>query len=82
MTNMIKKCSFQIFSKIKSLDFYSSGVLEPPQAHLVLLPSSYDLCSKEEEESDDRCFTVIILSGTLILLATVSASVGFILGFF
>ena len=57
-----------------------SGTFEASQSHLVLLPSSYELA--KEEDGGERCFTVIILSGSLILLATVSASLGFILGLF
>ena len=60
---------------------YNSGALDPPQAPVVLMPSSYDL-SPKENDNDDRCFTLILISGSLILLATVSASVGFILGIF
>ena len=58
-----------------------SGTFEAPQSQLVLLPSSYEL-AKEEADGGERCFTIIILSGSLILLATVSASLGFILGLF
>lgn len=60
---------------------YNSGALDPPQAPVVLMPSSYDL-SPKENDNDDRCFTLILISGSLVLLATVSASVGFILGIF
>ena len=58
-----------------------SGALDPPQAPVVLMPSSYDL-SPKENEGDERCFTLILISGSLVLLATVSASLGFSLGIF
>ena len=49
---------------------YNSGALDPPQAPVVLMPSSYDL-SPKENDNDDRCFTLILISGSLVLLATV-----------
>ncbi len=47
---------------------------------LVLMPSSYDLNVKEDEV-EERCFTCIIVVGSIVLLVTASASIGLIFGF-
>jgi hypothetical protein len=51
----------------------------PEQAPIVLQPSSYDL-SKDDPDAE-RCFTIILLCGSVVLVATVGASIGLVFGF-